>query len=124
MSNALYLGKSMKKVILHYDNFFSRFAHTNMKTKYYFQIGSEDLEAIGVDDAHHKMFLLDAVRVLREQGAAWVYLLEASQTIISDSGFGSGDPGDRASAGSSGIASLPWTDHDASSSGDNSTCSR
>ena len=95
-----------------------------MKTKYYFQIGSEDLEAIGVDDAHHKMFLLDAVRVLREQGAAWVYLLEASQTIISDSGFGSGDPGDRASAGSSGIASLPWTDHDASSSGDNSTCSR
>merc|ERR1712110_752109 len=36
---------------------------------------------------------------------------------------GSGDPGDRASAGSSGIASLPWTDHDASSSGDNSTCS-
>ena len=124
MSNALYLGKSMKKVILHYDNFFSHFAYTNMKTKYYFQIGSEDLEAIGVDDAHHKMFLLDAVRVLREQGAAWVYLLEASQTIISDSGFGSGDPGDRASAGSSGIASLPWTDHDASSSGDNSTCSR
>ena len=88
------------------------------------KIGSEDLEAIGVEDPHHKMFLLDAVRVLREQGAAWVYLLEASQTIISDSGFGSGDPGDRASAGSSGIASLPWTDHDASSSGDNSTCSR
>ena len=94
------------------------------------KIGSEDLEAIGVEDPHHKMFLLDAVKVLREQGAAWVYLLEASQTILTnpsslnqDSGFCLGDPGDRASAGSSGIASLPWTDHDASSSGDNSTCS-
>jgi hypothetical protein len=89
------------------------------------KIGAEDLEAIGVDDPHHRVFLLDAVRVLREQGAAWVYLLESSQTIISaDSGY-TGDPGDRASAGSSGIASLPWTtsDHDASSSGDNSTCS-
>lgn len=85
------------------------------------KIGSEDLEAIGVDDPHHKAFLLDAVRVLREQGAAWVYLLEASM-VFSDSGF-INEAGDRASAGSSGIASLPWTDHDASSSGDNSTCS-
>ena len=84
------------------------------------KIGLEDLDAIGVEDQHHKIFLLDAVRVLREQGAAWVYLLESSQTLT-DSGLG--DPGDRASAGSSGIASLPWTDHDASSSGDNSTCS-
>ena len=84
------------------------------------KIGAEDLDAIGVEDPHHKIFLLDAVRVLREQGAAWVYLLETSQTLT-DSGLG--DPGDRASAGSSGIASLPWTDHDASSSGDNSTCS-
>lgn len=78
------------------------------------KIGIEDLEAIGVEDPHHKMFILDAVRVLREQGAAWVYLLEASQTLFSV-------PGDRDSAGSSGIASLPWTDHD--SSGENSTCS-
>ena len=84
------------------------------------KIGAEDLDAIGVEDQHHKIFLLDAVRVLREQGAAWVYLLESTQTLT-DSGLG--DPGDRASAGSSGIASLPWTDHDASSSGDNSTCS-
>ena len=115
------------------------------------KIGSEDLEAIGVEDQHHKMFLLDAVRVLREQGAAWVYLVEASQSVMTsstpgphgmvpgnflgpqhplgsgltgDSGYSClGDPGDRVSAGSSGIASLPWTDHDASSSGDNSTCS-
>ena len=90
------------------------------------KIGAEDLEAIGVEDPHHKVFILDAVRVLREQGAAWVYLLEATQgNHHSDSGFiGCDIPGDRASAGSSGIASsLPWTDQDASSSGDNSTCS-
>ena len=88
------------------------------------KIGDEDLDAIGVEDPHHKVFILDAVRVLREQGAAWVYLLEATQNLT-DSGFiGCDIPGDRASAGSSGIASsLPWTDHDASSSGDNSTCS-
>lgn len=93
------------------------------------KIGTEDLEAIGVQDAHHRTFLLEAVRVLREQGAAWVYLLESTQTV-SDSGCYSGglpgDAGDRASAGSSGIASLPWTDQDqdfVSSSGENSTCS-
>ena len=86
------------------------------------KIGAEDLEAIGVEDPNHKVFLLDAVRVLREQGAAWVYLLESGNNF-SDSGFIGDYPGDRASAGSSGIASLPWTDQDASSSGDNSTCS-
>ena len=87
------------------------------------KIGAEDLDAIGVDDPNHKVFLLDAVRVLREQGAAWVYLLESGGHNLSDSGFIGDYPGDRASAGSSGIASLPWTDQDASSSGDNSTCS-
>ena len=54
-----------------------------------------------------------------------LYLVESNNTVISATDFGV-DPGDRASAGSSGIASLPWstTDHDASSSGtDNSTCS-
>ena len=39
------------------------------------QIGLPDLEAIGVTDPHHQTFLLNAVRVLREQGAVWVYLL-------------------------------------------------
>ena len=39
------------------------------------RIGPEDLDAIGVVSVHHRAFLLDAVRVLREQGAAWVYLL-------------------------------------------------
>ena len=39
------------------------------------RIGPEDLDAIGVVSVHHRAFLLDAVRVLREQGAAWVYLI-------------------------------------------------
>ena len=39
------------------------------------RVGPEDLDAIGVVSVHHRAFLLDAVRVLREQGAAWVYLL-------------------------------------------------
>ncbi|XP_040568786.1 uncharacterized protein [Lepeophtheirus salmonis] len=39
------------------------------------RIGPPDLDAIGVVSVHHRSFLLDAVRVLREQGAAWVYLL-------------------------------------------------
>ncbi len=99
------------------------------------KIGEDDLEAIGVHDLGHRAFLLDAVRVLREQGAAWVYLLEATTASTASGDYSSIGPygglgltgsgfeaGDRASAGSSGIASLPWTDHDASSSG-NSTCS-
>ena len=39
------------------------------------RIGPADLDAIGVVSVHHRSFILDAVRVLREQGAAWVYLL-------------------------------------------------
>ena len=32
------------------------------------KIGMEDLDAIGVSNKHHRGFLIDAVRVLREQG--------------------------------------------------------
>ena len=32
------------------------------------KIGMEDLDAIGVTNKHHRGFLIDAVRVLREQG--------------------------------------------------------
>jgi hypothetical protein len=49
------------------------------------RIGPEDLDAIGVVSVHHRSFLLDAVRVLREQGAAWVYLLlGARERAIAD----------------------------------------
>ena len=39
------------------------------------RIGGEDLDAIGVTAPSHRAFLLDAVKVLREQGATWVYLV-------------------------------------------------
>lgn len=71
------------------------------------QIGPEDLDAIGVISIHHRSFLLDAVRVLREQGAAWVYLLLGAQERVDQEYY---DSGDRVSA-SSGIASassMPW----------------
>ena len=35
------------------------------------QIGTEDLDAIGVSNTHHRTFILDAVQVLREQGTQW-----------------------------------------------------
>ena len=38
-------------------------------------IQRKDLEAIGVTDTDHQEYLLAAVKVLKEQGAAWVYLL-------------------------------------------------
>ena len=38
-------------------------------------IQREDLEAIGVTDTDHQEYLLSAVKVLKEQGAAWVHLL-------------------------------------------------
>jgi hypothetical protein len=38
------------------------------------QIGQPDLEAIGVGDPHHRAFLLDAVKVLREQVRLRIFL--------------------------------------------------
>ena len=71
------------------------------------RIGPEDLDAIGVVSVHHRAFLLDAVRVLREQGAAWVYLLLGARERAKDtipSNTLEWDNHDRVSA-SSGIAS-------------------
>jgi len=91
------------------------------------KIGPADLDAIGCLSAHHRAFLLDAVRVLKEQGAAWVYLLLGS---AGQPGEGCGE-GDRVSASSgiaSGTSSQPWLeDQDLSGSScecDNSTSSR
>ena len=39
------------------------------------QIKREDLVAIGVSEKEHQDYLLDCVKVLKEKGAAWVYLL-------------------------------------------------
>ena len=38
-----------------------------------------DLLAIGVTRVDHQEYLLASVRVLREQGAAWVYLVFSEQ---------------------------------------------
>ena len=35
------------------------------------QIGTDDLDAIGVVNKHHRNFILDAVQVLREQGTSF-----------------------------------------------------
>ena len=42
-------------------------------------ISNEDLVEIGIEDAHHRQIILASVKILKEQGAAWVYLLLASQ---------------------------------------------
>lgn len=62
-----------------------------------------------------RSFLLDAVRVLKEQGAAWVYLLLGAREQRVEHelyNINNYDNGDRVSA-SSGIASassMPWPD--------------
>jgi hypothetical protein len=68
------------------------------------QIGPADLDAIGVVSINHRAFLLDAVRVLREQGAAWVYLLLGARERAEQEMYVAYDSGDGVSA-SSGIAS-------------------
>merc|ERR550539_467781 len=97
------------------------------------KIGPADLDAIGVLSAHHRAFLLDAVRVLKEQGAAWVYLLLGSAGQEPGEGGGCADQHDRVSASSgiaSGTSSQPWLeDQDLSGSScecntDNSQSSR
>ncbi len=94
------------------------------------QIGLADLEAIGVSVPHHRTFLLDAVRVLREQGAVWVYLLQEEQRhaqqqhqlhlqLLRPAGDLDEQQydscGERISGGSSGMASgnsssIPWNE--------------
>ena len=59
--------------LLHYAAAFLDNGYDDLETVK--QVGPADLDAVGVVSVHHRAFLLDAVRVLREQGAAWVYLL-------------------------------------------------
>ena len=101
------------------------------------KIGLEDLDAIGVESLSHKAFILDAVRVLREQGATWVYLLQAKGAAAAAHAHAQEQQmraqeaeydscGERLSAGdagsgSSGIASgnsssIPWQENDGASS--------
>ena len=43
------------------------------------QMGQEDLKAIGIDNQKDEEMILFSVKILREQGAAWVYLLLGDQ---------------------------------------------
>ena len=42
-----------------------------------------DLEAIGVMRSDHQDYLLASVRILRERGAAWVYLIFSQPNTVS-----------------------------------------
>ena len=42
-------------------------------------MGEEDLKAIGIDNHKDEEMILLSVKILREQGAAWVYLLLGDQ---------------------------------------------
>jgi hypothetical protein len=42
-------------------------------------IGKEDLKAIGVDNQNDEKMILLSVKILREQGAAWLYLLHSDE---------------------------------------------
>ena len=66
-------------------------------------IERRDLEAIGVVKKDHQDYLLASVQILRENGAAWVYLLynETLEKVSDDYYSGS----DNAGSGSSGIES-------------------
>ena len=50
-------------------------------------IEREDLEAIGVMRKDHQDYLLASVKVLRERGAAWVYLLYCEKTDDTEDKF-------------------------------------
>lgn len=85
------------------------------------QIGPDDLDAIGVVSIDHRAYLLDAVRLLREQGAAWVYLILGAKERAEQEYY---DSGDRVSA-SSGIASassMPWGVEEQELSGSSCEC--
>merc|ERR1712183_1257772 len=47
------------------------------------QIRVEDLRAIGVDNQEDEEVILLSVKILREQGAAWVYLLPGEPDLMS-----------------------------------------
>ena len=68
-------------------------------------IEREDLEAIGVIKQDHQDYLLASVKVLKERGGAWVYLLYCETTDVGHEKFESDNeygPNDKIIYGSSG----------------------
>ena len=74
------------------------------------RIGPEDLDAIGVVSVHHRAFLLDAVRVLREQGAAWVYLILGARERANGQPMGNNSQTNGHGASTNGTDA--WDNHD------------
>ena len=73
------------------------------------QIQREDLEAIGVMRKDHQNYLLASVKVLKERGAAWVYLLYCETTDDTEDKFESDNDycsSDKYCGGSSGPESF------------------
>ncbi len=99
------------------------------------QISDDDLDAIGVVVASHRAALLDAVQVLRVQGAVWVYLLEENNQTTTTAIVTSGGGDSYSSSGSSGVASgnnfsvvattgvVSWNAAGAAAAADSSTAS-
>ena len=92
----------------HFDNFLDH-GYDDLETVKC--IGEEDLKAIGVNLVKERSVLLEAVRVLRQKGAAWVYFLphavdnhfyETHDKIYNDEPL---DPNKRFNSNSSGIGS-------------------
>jgi hypothetical protein len=68
-------------------------------------MGEEDLKAIGIDNQKDGEVILHSVKILREQGAAWVYLLlgdEEDESGTSSSGKMSTSEDEGFSSSSSG----------------------
>jgi hypothetical protein len=81
------------------------------------RMGVADLDAVGVSSAHDQAFLLDAVRVLREQGGVWVYLLHASANAAAAAAGSDYDSTSGSSGVASGNSSLAVASIDSSSGG-------
>jgi hypothetical protein len=57
------------------------------------KVGPDDLDAIGVVSVHHRAFLLDAVRVLREQASSKIDLAPRGVVLMHFSSISRGPPG-------------------------------
>ena len=86
-------------------------------------MGEEDLKAIGIDNQKDEEMILLSVKILREQGAAWVYLLlgdeeEAPGTSSSgkmstseDEGFSFSSSGKDSSVNEDFLTPRSWERH-------------
>ena len=84
------------------------------------QMGEEDLKAIGIDNQKDKEMILFSVKILKEQGAAWVYFLlgdeedgegtssSGKMSMSQDEGFSFSSSGKDSSGKEDFLASSSW----------------